>query len=89
MPDGNTDITRMYQMMAAATALGHPAAETAALKGTRRQVVATAKVLSATRDLSDCLSSDSPTLRQVMSRVDRKNEAAASFLRHVGVPWPL
>ena len=82
-------IGRMYQLATAATALDHPAASMTSIGGSRDQVAATARVIAATQDLSSCLASDSPSLSQVMSSIDRKNVAAGEFLRCTGTPWPL
>ena len=85
----NQNISMMYPLVVAATALDHPVATATSIGGTRNQVLATAKVVSATRELSDCLALKDVPLRQVMSCIDRKNSAAAEFTRCVGAPWPL
>ncbi len=85
----NQNISMMYPLVAAAAALDHPVATATTIGGTKGQVLATARVLSATRELSDCLARPDVTLQQVMSRIDRKNSAAAEFTRCVGAQWPL
>ncbi len=86
----NDSITsRMFATFAAANAIEHPTAPMVNLSGNRDQVLATAKVVSTTRALSDILVSNNPRLEDVMKAVDRKNNAAVQFLQHVGSPWPL
>ena len=79
----------MYQIATAATALDHPVAAMTSIGGSRDQVAATARVIAATQELSTCLASGTPSLKQVMSRIDSKNTAAGEFLRCTGMTWPL
>jgi hypothetical protein len=83
------DISKMYQMASVASALDHPALGGTSFGGSREQVIATAHVVAATRDLRTCLASDTSGLKQVMSSIDRKNAAAKEFTRQTGISWPL
>ena len=89
MHDKDLGLSSLFANVAAASAIGHPVAPMINLGGTREQVVATARVVSATRDLTHTLASTDASLDSVMQAVDRKNTAAAAFLQQVGVPWPL
>jgi len=80
---------KVYQLVTAASALDRPEVSHVSIGGSRDQVLATVRVVAATRDLSSTLQDPAATLESVTNSINRKNRFAGEFLRLTGAPWPL
>ena len=59
------------------------------LRGSKEQVDAVVKALSASRKFQDELSRPGATVDSVVQKLGIKHMSAAEFERVLGVPWPL
>ncbi len=80
---------KVYQLVVAASALDRPEVSHVSIGGSRDQVLATARVVAATRELNGTLRNPGSTLESVTNSINRKNRFAGEFLRLTGAPWPL
>jgi len=80
---------KVYQVVVAASALDRPEVSQVSVGGNRDQVLATARVVAATRDLNTTLRDPAATLESVTNSINRKNRFAGEFLRLTGASWPL
>ena len=78
-----------YGLFVAASSLDHPASTTVKIGGNREQLVASARVMGVTQELTTALTNPDISLHDVMGCIDRKNAAATEFLRVTGSRWPL